>query len=101
MKSIPEKIKSYIGFAEKSGNIVCGQDNILKSKKVKLILISNTLSDSSKGKLENFATKQNIRLFVLNDCDLQFIYSKNGVKVLGVSEPNLADAVIKIFANNN
>ena len=100
VKSNLEKAKSYIGFAEKSKNIVCGQDNILLNKNIKLIIISKSLAESSTKKLETFATKQKIQLLYLNDEELQFIYSKTGVKAFGILEPNLAGAVIKIFANN-
>jgi len=47
-----EKIKAYIGFAKKSGNIAFGIDNAL-SKKSKLILYSSELSDNSKNKIKN------------------------------------------------
>ena len=41
------KIKTYIGFAEKSGNLVIGTDNLLKSKRLKLVLFSENLGESA------------------------------------------------------
>ena len=93
MKSNLEKVKTYIGFAEKSKNIVLGQDNILKNRRVRLIIYEEGLSESTISKLKSFSEKNNIKILALSEEELKFIYSKTGVKVFGILEPNL-------FANN-
>lgn len=96
-----EKVKTYIGFAEKSKNIVCGQDNLLKNKSVRLIIYSDELSESTVSKLKSFSAKYNIHFLALSEEELKFVYSKSGVKVFGIKEPNLANAIIKILLTKN
>ena len=47
-----QKLKTYIGFAIKSGAIIYGQDNIVKQKNVPLVLIKNGTSTSTINKLK-------------------------------------------------
>ena len=47
-----QQLKTFIGFAIKSGAIIYGQDNIFKQKNVPLVLIKNGTSDSTINKLK-------------------------------------------------
>ena len=42
------KVKSYIGFAKKSGKLKIGSDNILAYKKFSVIIFSRDISENSK-----------------------------------------------------
>jgi len=95
------KIKTYVGFAEKSGKLIIGTDNLLVSKKLKLILISDELGESAQKKLNNYALRESIIIYKLMASEIQEIYSKGAIKALGIIDKNLADAVIKIIANKN
>lgn len=90
------KVKSYIGFAEKSRNVIFGADSILKSRKPKLIILSETLSD--RKKLEAFALKSGAECVVVSDITLGQIV-KPGVKALAIKESNLAQAITKNLTN--
>lgn len=87
-----------MGFAEKSRNIVIGTDNILKNKKVKLIIVSSELGESSLNKLENLSAKTEIGFLKMAENEFFEIVSKNGVKAIAVTDENLANA-IKNYAN--
>lgn len=82
------KIKSYIGFAIKSGNVEFGLDKCLNNKKLQVIICSSYLSNNSKSKL-----KQNCKNFYeLFPNQLEYLNVSS--KVIGISEPHLANQII-------
>lgn len=94
------KIKSYIGFAKKSRNIVFGTDDILKLiKKCQLILISESLSESSTKKIEATAQKFNLKVNILTKEDFFEIIENENIKAIAITDRNLSDA-IKIQLDN-
>lgn len=61
------KLKSYIGFARKSGNLVTGTATVIytmEKKKVKLLIISEDASENTKKKLIKIAEKNNIKYVI-------------------------------------
>ncbi len=86
-----DKINSYVGFAIKSNKVVYGADNILKNKKIKLILTSDELSQNTMEKL------QNTKICLL--CLPSEQYNSLNLKGLavGIQDKSLADAIIKLF----
>ncbi|MDD4839987.1 MAG: hypothetical protein PHE93_04885 [Clostridia bacterium] len=89
------KIISYLGFAQKSGNAVIGMDNILKKRRAyNLILICNSASDRLKKEMSRFAEGK-ITLIAVDD--LAELTNRNGCKAIGITEPNLASAIIEQF----
>lgn len=94
-----QKLKSYFGFAIKSRNIIYGVDNILSSKRVKLIVISHTLADSSYHKVINFATKNNIDIIRLDSNTLKGYLNRENVLACGILDKNLAQAIQSNFSN--
>lgn len=89
-----QRIKSYIGFAIKSNHVIKGIDDLTKTrKKVSLILVSNELKGNSKDKVHQLSNSKNIPLKEIENqifIDLNLI----GVKILGITDPNLAKAII-------
>ena len=60
------KLRTYVGFAVKSGNIIFGVDQIKDSKKnIKLILACNTLSDNAMSKLSSYSIQKHIVLHII------------------------------------
>lgn len=89
----PEKIKTYIGFAVKSGKIIFGTDNLLEQRKhPKIILIDPTLSDNSREKLIRHAERKGI-FTAVTTLD-EYLPGRN-CKAVGITETNLAEAVKK------
>ena len=88
------KIKSYLGFSIKSGKIIFGFENILKSKKIPyIILISSTQNDKVTNKIIAFGKKEDIEVIKLNDQKLEDLVSRENCKVIGVLDFNLANVI--------
>jgi len=89
-----QRLKTFIGFAVKSNSILKGLDDILRSrKKLGVILVSNDIKSNSREKIEAFCKLKYIKLInidseILNELNLF------GVKILGITDPNLANAII-------
>ena len=87
------KIKSYIGFAIKSGQIVYGIDNIeVYRKKIHLIIVSNTISDNTISKLQNIASKRNYDVIRL-ESNLEDITKRKNCKIIAITNFELAKAI--------
>ncbi len=90
---INNKIHSYLGFAQKSRNAILGYDNLISTKKkCFVILVDESGSDRLKRNIEILA-KENIPFFIVPN--LEELTNRNGCKVIGVSEPNLAKVIIE------
>ncbi|MBQ8451427.1 MAG: hypothetical protein IJ538_01455 [Clostridia bacterium] len=87
------KIKTYVGFATKSRSAVIGTDNILKSKKNKLILVSSELSIQALNKIQIVANSQKIDIVKLTGTEMFSVISKSGIKALSITDDNLANAI--------
>ena len=89
------KIKAYIGFAINKGSVIFGIDNIVKSKlKIKLVLLCKFTQKNTRKEAAEFCEKKNIRLLE-TAVPLEELASRNGVKVLAITDTNLAQAIIK------
>ena len=90
-----QRIKTYIGFAIRSNHIIKGLDDITKSrKKIYVIVLTDGLMQNSIDKLDKFLENKDIKKILVNSqvfSDLNI----DGVKVLGITDKNLADAIIK------
>ena len=87
---LKNKIKTYIGFAKKSGNLKIGTDNILEYKKFSDIIISRDISDNTKNKIRNYALKKSSNLIEV-DCDLfKFVFGSDKIKAVSILDKNLA-----------
>lgn len=94
------KIVAYVGFAIKSKNIIYGTDDIIKSKRAKIILLSESLSDSSKSKIENYAKQKNIEVKNFKAEVFNEIINNQNIKAAAITNESLADAINKSLANN-
>lgn len=94
------KIVAYVGFAIKSKNIIYGTDDIIKSKRAKIILLSESLSDSSKSKIENYAKQKNIEVKKFKAEVFNEIINNQNIKAAAITNESLADAINKSLANN-
>ena len=90
-------MKTYLGFATKSGSLKFGFDNI--TKKAKLVLVSTNLSDGSLGKIESKCNINNIKLKTL-ESELFNSFCNKGVKVISIENYNLANAIYQLMEEN-
>ena len=91
------KLKTYLGFAMKSGSLKYGNDNI--SKKARLIIISNDLSNGSLDKLIKRCNQNNVKVRTLNK-ELFSNLFKEGVKVVSVENYDLSNAIYQLMEEN-
>lgn len=89
------KIKSYVGFAIRSGAIIWGLDNILTSAgKAKLILYDDKLSLNGVRKLTNYIDKVGVESIKLPpEYSLSDITGRENVKLIAIVNDNLANAI--------
>ena len=94
------KIKTYINFAKRSRTLIFGVDDIIKSKKVEIVLYSDLLAESSKKKLINFSKSNNVFEKEIENKTMNELLQNESVKAVGVTDKNLANAIIMNFTND-
>ena len=88
------KLKSYFGFAIKSGKVIFGYDNLFKSKKAPfLVVISPDLAEKMVNKVKIFCDEHKINLLTLENLNLSDIINRDNCKVLGICDENLSFAI--------
>lgn len=89
-----DKIKSYIGLAQRSGSILYGEDIILEKKRlVKVVLIDKDAPDKYKQRLLNKIS--NLPIFEVED--ICKALHRDGVYSIAVTNENLANAIINLL----
>ena len=85
------KIVTYISFALKSGKVIFGMDDIIKSKKnIGAILYKKDLSEKNLNKIKD---KKNMPCLLLTE-ELDSFERLKGVKVIMITDKNLSDAIV-------
>ena len=88
------KIISYLGFAQKSNNLITGQTALKKTmKSLKLIIVCNTASDNLKDLAKNLSIKHNCEM-IISKVELSELIKINDIKILGIIDENLSKAII-------
>lgn len=93
MNTIDGKIRSYVGFAIKSGKCDFGLDNILVGRHVSLVLYSNDMSKGSISKLKDFANEKSISIYEVSPERMLFITQNDRIKAVGIRNKNLSRAI--------
>ena len=99
MKPQSIKIKTYVGFAIKSRQIIYGVDDIIKKDFKGLVLMSNSLAESSANKLKNHVTYSGGQVLSLSAEDFLEIFGNETIKAVAITDNNLAIAIKKNMAN--
>lgn len=93
------KIHSYLGFARKSGNLATGYDTclqLMKKKKIKLMIITEDASSSTKQKFQNLAEAQNLPFYIYGTAEeLAQATGLDNRNIYGILEKNFAEAIAK------
>ena len=89
------KVKTYIGFAIKSGAVLWGLDNLIShSDKAKLIIYDSSLTANGVRKLDNLQSLRNIDCLRLDqEHILSELTGRDNVKLIAVTNADLADAI--------
>ena len=89
------KIISYLGFAQKSNNLITGQTALKKTmKSLKLIMVCNSASENLKDLAKNLAIKHNCEMIV-SRIELGELIKINDIKIIGIIDENLSKAIIE------
>lgn len=87
------KIISYLGFAQKSNNMITGQTALRKTtKKLYLVIACNSSSDNLKNLAKNIANKHGCE-FIISNVELSNLIKLNDIKILGLTDENLSKAI--------
>ncbi len=82
---------SYVGYAIKSRKILFGVENII-GRVCGVVLYDRTLGKSSSDKLTAYLIKRDVKGFCV---DVEDFYPDRNCKALGITDKNLASAIIK------
>lgn len=97
-----DKIKSYLGFSIRSGNVIFGSDKLFESSKLpKLFLICSTQNEKVTNKVLKYCENNNIKAIKLDSLVLADLIGRENCKVIGVLDLHLAEAIIKEFEMEN
>ena len=87
------KVAAYIGFSIKAGKLIYGYENVIASKKVRLILCDTGISENSLKKVRKFSEVVGVKVMMVED--LAAYFGGKAIKCIGLVEENLASATEK------
>lgn len=87
------KFKAYFGFAVKGNKIIFGADTIYDRKPL-AIFVSDAISENTSRKLTNLCNAYELSLIKLNKIDMDKITLNEKIMVFGITDKNLAEAMI-------
>ena len=94
-----KKVDSYLGFATKSRNLISGYNTCLygiKQKKLKLLILSEDLSENTINKLMKLSEENGIPSRVYGkSAELSKATGNRGRGVFGITDKNFADIILK------
>lgn len=97
-----EKIKAYLGFAIKSGEILFGYDKLVISKKIPIVVVvCSTQNEKVTAKIHRYCVNNDIKYFKLKDLILSELIGRDNCKVVGILNRNLASAIENELKNGN
>ncbi|MBF8983049.1 ribosomal L7Ae/L30e/S12e/Gadd45 family protein [Lutibacter sp. B2] len=95
------KINSFLGLAQRSGNLVTGEDTTersIKKNDIRLAIIAENASDNTKKKFINMCKYRDMPYVVYgNKEDLSQAIGKHNRTVYGVKDKGLADHIISFI----
>ena len=94
------KIKNFIGIAQKAGKIKSGDLNVLTAlskQEVKLIILANDVAESVKKELKKYNTSEIPVIVFADKIQLGEIIGKSPRGMLGITDEGFAAALIDKF----
>ena len=94
-----KKVDSYLGFAAKSRNLVSGYHtcmHTIRQKKLKLLILSEDLSDNTVKKLSRLANENEVPMRIYGKSEeLSKATGSQERGIFGITDGNFADAILK------
>lgn len=95
------KIETYLGFCVRARKIVFGVDEITKQKKSFLLLVDDTLGESSLKEMQKAWERLRCPMFVVQDGGLGKLLHREGVKAVSIKDQNLASAILSVVESGS
>ena len=93
-----DKLKGYIGLANRAGYIIFGADNLkVYTHKMYVVLYRNDGGKTIDKTLNKIKQENNVEVFCLNEQDFNHIVGKDNCKLLAIKNKGLSDQIIKIL----
>ncbi len=97
-----EKIKTYLGFAIKSGEIVFGYDKLIVCKKQPgIVIVCSTQNEKVTEKVHRYCINNGVEYIKLQNMILGDLIGRENCKVVGVLNRNLATAIKNELKSGN
>ncbi|MDS1029077.1 ribosomal L7Ae/L30e/S12e/Gadd45 family protein [Bacillota bacterium LX-D] len=95
-----QRIKNLLGFAQKSGNLISGDNTCrAKIKKCKLIILAENCSEDNFKYYSYQCAKQDIPILqILSKDEIGMAIGKSPRTVVGIIDANFAKQIIQIIA---
>ena len=97
---INSKIYGLIGLAMRAGKIAFGADSVedlIKKRKLKLVIVAENSSDRTKNNFEFICNKNNIPIIIHGNIEnISKSIGKQNKAIIGVKESNIANEICKI-----
>lgn len=92
------KIATYVGFAIKSNHIVFGAENLSNVNKKLYLILKDTAAGNNLNKIaERVASRTQCNIYNFTSEDLFKMTNIKEVKVIGIKNKSLSDAIEKII----
>ena len=100
------KLLSNIGLAYKAKKIILGTDNIvekMKTKKIKLVIMSATSSFNTQKLIQDKANTYGVDVLLLDvdDTEISHAIGRSNVKILGINDVGFKKMILKSIEGRN
>ena len=93
-----EKLKGYIGLANRAGYVIFGADNLkIYTHKMYVVLYRNDGGKTIEKTLNKIKLENNVDIFCLNEHEFNYIVGKDNCKLLAIKNKGLSEQIIKIL----
>lgn len=93
-----EKLKGYIGLANRANYIIFGVDNLkMYTHKMYLVLYRQDGGKTIEKTLAKIKQEYNVDVFCLDENNFKYIVGKDNCKLLAIKNKGLSDQIIKIL----
>ncbi len=96
-----DKLLSILGFVQKSGNLVSGEQSCIvaiKKKLIKLVIVTEDASDNTKQKFAKLCKKNSIPYYIVGMSeDFSFAIGKQSRTIYAVKDRGFANKIIQIL----
>ena len=88
------KVRTFIGFAIRSGKFRIGANSIATLKKVCLMIVCKTASENTKKEAQKKSRKFGCKLLITESETLSELTHRENAKVMAITDEKLSQAII-------